>query len=174
MLKSKTEPQAEPRIEELAEKKLVGKHMNMSLADNRTTELWRSFMPRRKEIENAVGTDLFSLQVYSDYYFRDFDPSTEFVKWAAVEVKDFEKIPDGMESLVLPGGLYAVFLHRGAASAGPKTFEYIFGTWLPNSEYALDNRPHFEILGEKYKNDDPSSEEEIWIPIKVKTKGRRV
>lgn len=25
---------------------------------------------------------------------------------------------------------------------------------------------HFEILGEKYKNNDPLSEEDIWIPIK--------
>jgi AraC family transcriptional regulator len=39
---------------------------------------------------------------------------------------------------------------------------------LPNSAYALDDRAHFEVLGEKYKNNDPSSEEEIWIPIKVK------
>lgn len=163
-----TESIAEPRIEELTEKKLVGKHMTMSLTDNKTAELWRSFMPRRKEIENSVGTDLYSLQVYGDSYFRDFNPGAEFVKWAAAEVKDFGKIPDGMDSLVLPGGLYAVFLHKGAASTGPKTFEYIFGTWLPSSEYALDNRPHFEVLGEKYKNDDPSSEEEIWIPIKLK------
>ncbi|MGK2861531.1 MAG: GyrI-like domain-containing protein [Chitinophagaceae bacterium] len=47
-------------------------------------------------------------------------------------------------------------------------FSYIFNTWLPPSGYDLDNRPHFEILGEKYKNDDPLSEEEIWIPIKQK------
>jgi AraC family transcriptional regulator len=59
-------------------------------------------------------------------------------------------------------------LHKGAASDGPKTFQYIFGTWLPDSEYLIDNRPHFEILGEKYKNEDPTSEEEIWIPIKPK------
>ncbi len=39
---------------------------------------------------------------------------------------------------------------------------------LPNSEYELENRPHFEVLGEKYKNNDPNSEEEIWIPIKKK------
>jgi AraC family transcriptional regulator len=161
-------PELEPRIEELGEKKLIGMRMAMSLTDNRTAELWRSFMPRRKEIGNNIGTDLYSLQMYGETYFRDFNPSAEFVKWAAIEVKDFEKIPDGMEALVLPDGLYAVFLHRGAASTGPKTFEYIFGTWLPNSEYALDNRPHFEVLGEKYKNDDPSSEEEIWIPIKAK------
>jgi AraC family transcriptional regulator len=40
--------------------------------------------------------------------------------------------------------------------------------WLPNSAYALDDRPHFEALGEQYKNNDPNSEEEIWIPIKPK------
>jgi len=48
-----------------------------------------------------------------------------------------------------------------------KNLPLYFGTWLPNSEYALDNRPHCDILGKKYKNDDPSSEEEIWVPIKL-------
>jgi AraC family transcriptional regulator len=59
-------------------------------------------------------------------------------------------------------------LHKGAASTGQKIFQYIFETWLPNSGYLLDNRPHFEILGAKYKNEDPDSEEELWIPIKHK------
>ncbi|MEP1984886.1 MAG: GyrI-like domain-containing protein, partial [Maribacter dokdonensis] len=40
--------------------------------------------------------------------------------------------------------------------------------WIPNSEYQLDGRPHFEVLGAKYKNNDPNSEEEVWIPIKAK------
>jgi AraC family transcriptional regulator len=155
-------------MEKLIEKNLIGKRMIMSLSDNRTSELWQGFMSRQKEIENSIGTDLYSVQVYEDSYFRNFNPSTEFKKWAAIEVTDLEKIPAGMESLVLAGGLYAVFLHEGAASTGPKTFQYIFRTWLPKSEYALDNRPHFEVLGEKYKNDDPTSEEEIWIPIRAK------
>jgi AraC family transcriptional regulator len=45
-------------------------------------------------------------------------------------------------------------------------FTYIFTRWLPASGYQLDNRPHFEILGDKYKNNDPESEEEIWIPVR--------
>ena len=53
-------------------------------------------------------------------------------------------------------------------NTGRKTYQYIFETWLTSSEYALDHRPYFEILGEKYKNDDPSSEEEIWIAITPK------
>jgi AraC family transcriptional regulator len=75
-------------------------------------------------------------------------------------------VPDGMETLTAPGGLYAVFLYQGPANAAPETYQYIFGTWLPTSDYALDNRPHFAVMGEKYKNNDPSSEEELWIPIK--------
>jgi len=125
-------------------------------------------MPIRKAIQNNIGTDLYSLQVYDRHYFNPFSPDKEFEKWAAIEVTYFNNVPDGMETFVLKGGLYALFIHHGAASTGHKTFGYIFGTWLPNSEYTLDNRPHFEILSEKYKNDDPDSEEEIWIPIKKK------
>jgi AraC family transcriptional regulator len=72
-----------------------------------------------------------------------------------------------METYTLPGGLYAVFFYKGL-NTDTSIFEYIHRTWLPNSNYLLDNRPHFEILGEKYKNADPNSEEEIWIPIKLK------
>jgi AraC family transcriptional regulator len=158
-----------PRIEILSEKKLVGKRMKMSLSNNRTGELWRSFMQRRKDIKNNLSTDLFSLQVYDQSFsFENFDPDKSFEKWAAVEVMDFNIIPVDMESITLAGGLYAVFIHEGPASDGASTFQYIFGTWLPNSEYSLDNRPHFELLGEKYKNEDPDSEEEVWIPIKRK------
>jgi AraC family transcriptional regulator len=156
------------RIEILTEKKLAGKRMTMSFTDDQTFRLWHSFMPRRKEIRNSVGTDLYSLQVYEPFYFDNFNPDKLFDKWAAVEVSDFNNIPDEMEAFNLQGGLYAVFLHKGTAGEGPKTFQYIFGTWLPDSEYVLDNRPHFEILGEKYKKEDPNSEEEIWIPIKPK------
>jgi AraC family transcriptional regulator len=156
-----------PRIESLSEKKLIGIRIKMTLSDNKTFELWHSFMKRRREILNIVNPDLYSIQVYDQSLdFKNFNQETEFDKWAAIEVADSDKIPVGMETFVLTGGLYAVFVHKGAAKNGAKTFEYIFKTWLPDSLYLLDNRAHFELLGEKYKNDDPNSEEEIWIPIK--------
>lgn len=157
----------EPRFETLAEKKLIGNKLTMSLAADITSELWRNFMPRRKEIMNSIGPDLYSLQVYDSAYFAAFNPESNFEKWAAVEVSDFNQVPEGMEALILPGGLYAVFLHRGA-STDTSTYQYIFTNWLPNSNYELDNRPHFEFLGAKYKNNDPDSEEEIWVPVRVK------
>jgi len=125
-------------------------------------------MPHKKEIQNVVGTDLFSVEIYNDTnFFKNFNPNKEFEKWAAVEISELKNIPDEMEPITIPKGLYAVFSHKGPASEGPKTYQYIFGTWLPNSKYVLDNRPHLAIMGEKYKNNSPDSEEELWIPIKT-------
>ena len=158
-----------PRIEVLTEKKLVGQWLEMSFKQDKTFQLWRKFMPRRKEIANKLNEELFAIQVYGpSMSFETFNPDDPFIKWATVEVPDYNSIPVGMEPFTLAGGLYAVFIHKGAASEGPRTFGFIFGTWLPSSGYSVDNRPHFEILGEKYKNEDPASEEEIWIPIKSK------
>lgn len=158
----------EPIIKILPPVKLVGMHQTMSLSKNKTFALWNSFMPRRKEIANSLGTDLYSMQLYDSSYFENFNPDAEFVKWAATAVSNFDTIPEGMEAYTLSGGEYAVFTHKGGAADGAKIFEYIFGTWLPGSVYKLDNREHFELLGAKYKNDDPESEEEIWIPVKLK------
>ena len=47
----------------LKEKKLVGKHMTMNLIDNKTAELWKNFMPLRKDIKQVNGIELYSLQV---------------------------------------------------------------------------------------------------------------
>jgi AraC family transcriptional regulator len=158
-----------PRIETSTEKKLIGNRIRMRLSNNRTSELWRDFIPRQKEIKNSVSADLFSIEIYDRFLdFKDFNPDTEFEKWAAVEVTDFNTIPENMETHVLKGGLYAVFIYKGDANDFQPTFEYIFRTWLQNSDYVLDDRPHFEIMGEKYKLNDPNSEEELWVPIKMK------
>ena len=125
-------------------------------------------MPVRKRISNAVGLDLYSLQVYKNFDVNSFTPDTEFTKYALIEVNDFIDIPIDLQQYTLNGGLYAVFLHKGLAEQFPKTMEFIFSQWLPSSAYALDDREHFEILGERYKRNDPSSEEEVWIPIKLK------
>lgn len=159
-----------PEIRILPTKKLVGKSLEMSYVNNKTGELWRSFMPRRKEINNNIGSELYSMQIYHGIFdFQNFNPSNTFTKWAAIEVTDFEHIPEEMKSYTLKGGLYAVFTHKGSSLDFQRTFQYIFDVWLPNSDYIVDDREHFELLGEKYKNESPDSEEEIWIPIKSRS-----
>jgi len=153
-----------PRIIEILPKKLVGQKITMSLAKNRTFELWHQFMPQKSKIKNLVNQEMISMQIYATP-LRLGDVNQAFEKWAAIEVHDFTQVPDNMLTFELVGGKYAVFDYKGL-STDPSIFIYIFGTWLPNSEYEVDDRPHFEILGERYKNTDPDSEEEIWIPIR--------
>jgi AraC family transcriptional regulator len=158
----------EARIETLNEKKLIGKHITMSFVENKTFQLWSSFMPERKEIQNSIDSNLYSLEVFPVGYFNHFDPKNTFEKWAAIEVSDFNEVPLNMETLIIPTGKYAVFIHKGPATEADKTYHFIFTQWLPNSEYNVDERPHFAVMTEKYKKEDPNSEEEIWIPVKNK------
>lgn len=153
-----------PRIEILKEKKLVGLNMKMSLADDKTAQLWRAFGPRIKEINNKLSKDKISMQIYDSRYHQNFSPHKIFEKWATVEVENFDDLPHGINTFRLEKGPYAVFDYKGLSS-DPSVFKYIFLEWLPVSSFLIDERPHFEVLGEKYKNNDWDSEEEIWIPI---------
>ena len=159
----------QPRIEKLSEKKLVGHSITMSLAENKTGQLWGQFSPRIKEIQNRMSTDKISMQIYPPSYYEQFHPNKQFEKWATVEVADFENIPNGMKSFILEEGLYAVFYYKGS-STDHSIYQYIFSQWIPHSNYDVDDRPHFEVLGLKYANNSPDSEEEIWIPIKERNK----
>lgn len=160
--------QLQPHILSIVEKKLAGKRLIMSLANNQTFKLWQSFMPLRNTIKNKLNNELISMQIYpASFDFSFANPEAEFEKWATVEVMDFANLAENMETYIMPGGLYAVFNYKGLSNDS-NIFRYIYGSWLPKSAYTLDNRPHFEILGDKYKNNDPDSEEEIWIPLKPK------
>lgn len=155
-----------PTIKTFPATKFIGKNLSFTYADYRAFELWSSFMPRRKEIQNTIGSELYNIQINPENF--DFQPNTPFTKWAAVAVSTFENIPDGMESLEIQEGLYAVFNYKGDQSNVAAFFNSIYTEWLPSSNYELGNHPQFEVLGEKYKNNDPNSEEEIWIPIKLR------
>lgn len=155
-----------PTIKTFKTTKFIGKNLSFTYTDYRAFELWSSFMPRRREIQNAIGSELYNIQINPENF--DFQPNTPFTKWAAIAVSSFDFIPDGMETLEIQEGLYAVFSYKGDQSNVAAFFNSIYTEWLPNSEYELGNHPQFEILGEKYKNNDPNSEEEIWIPVKLR------
>jgi len=158
----------QPRLVHLSSKLIAGHRLNMSFAQNKTGALWQVFMPKRGAINGNVDSNLYSVEVYPPGFFDDFKPTNEFEKWAGVEVSEGSAQPAGIELLTIPAGLYAVFTHQGPASAGPKTYQYIFSTWIPNSEYVIDDRPHFALMDERYKHEERDSEEDIYIPVKVR------
>ena len=154
----------QPNIIQLEPKKLLGQRLSMSLLENKTRQLWGRFVPHIKSIKHRVSQNKISMQVYPQNYYEHFSPENVFEKWATVEVSSYKDQAEGFEAFELQGGLYAVFQYKGL-STDSSVYQYIFSEWIPNSNYSIDDRPHFEVLGEKYKNNNPSSEEEIWIPI---------
>ena len=162
--------ESKPEILEIEPRKIIGKCVTTTLSFDDTAALWQDFMSRHKEIKNRVDSGFYSMQVYPfGFKVEEFTRETEFERWAAVEVTDFDTVPEGMQTKTIAGGLYAVFTHVGPVKEFVETSNFIYGTWLPQSGYKLDERAHFERLGEKYYGPEhPESEEDIWLPIQLK------
>ena len=156
-----------PEIADIEEIQLVGIHIRTSQSENKTLDLWREFVSRTKEIKHSTGNGYYSVQFYKMQDFEDFNSNTIFDKWAAIQVSNLDEIPEGMKSVMIAKGLYAKFIHKGKAEGIKSLLSYIHQSWLPQSEYEIDDRAHFEYMGENYLGpNDPESEEEVWIPIK--------
>ena len=112
-----------PKIIDIKEKKMLGMRLEMSLVTNKTGDLFRKFMPRRKEIKTIISDGTYALQQYD---FKSFTPQTIFEKWACVEVNDFEFVPDEMETFTIKSGLYAVFIHKGTTTDFMKSMQYLY------------------------------------------------
>ncbi len=157
----------QPKIIDFPETRLIGSRVRMSFVADWTSELWRGFRMITPTIAGRIGGVSYSVKVYdASYSFAAFDPAAEFDKWAAVAVNSDADVLDGLETLAIPAGRYAEFVHVGPASSAPRTFRYIFGEWLPASEFELDLRPHFEILPEGYDSFDEDAMERVLIPVR--------
>lgn len=155
-----------PRIIRSPKIPLAGLHQPMTLYSDQSVHLWTRFMKLFVNETYRLGPNKYNVHLYPADYFSHFDPSKEFTKWAAAEHRG--DIPPTLEELEIPEGLYAVFIHTGPAATAFKTFEYIFQVWLPHSEYTIDQRPHFEVMGPGYEKDSESATEELWVPIAEK------
>ncbi|MDG4715701.1 GyrI-like domain-containing protein [Winogradskyella marincola] len=154
----------QPKIVALTEKKVVGMQSKMLMHQyENIIKLWKSFMPKKHELKNTINQELIAIQDYPDFGNLE----TSYNIWACAEVSDFINIPDSMQPFTISEGLYAVFLHKGM-DAG-KTYQRIMTEWLPNSGYNIDDRPHFQVMGDKYKNGSPDSEEDFYIPVIMTT-----
>ena len=66
----------------------------------------------------------------------------------------------------IPGGKYAVFVHKGPYEKLESSYDYIFGKWLPESGLELRNAPEFEKYLNSPENTKPEKlRTEIYIPI---------
>jgi AraC family transcriptional regulator len=127
--------------------------------------LWPKFVARMAEIQ-----DLGEPQVsYGVMQYHAGAPAPLFYM-AGVSVSSDDRVPSGMESLVLAAGTYAVF--RYPLSGLGKGFGEIFNRLLPSSDYQQAAGPYFERYDEAFDPGNAASLVEIYLPVRERTSGR--
>ena len=143
---------------------LCGASAHMTLRTFTPWTLWPKVMPQLSRVSNRKNKDLISLRSFEGIPVFGPIADPNFTYWGGAEVTGPN---EGLEHLEIPPGTYAVFHFKGLSSDST-IWRYIYGEWLPNSSWELDDKPHFERLGPAYKNNHPDSEEEIYIPLRCK------
>jgi len=151
----------EPEIVTRSEVKVVGVARHYQEEDLDIETLWSAFRPNVSQIVNRVGGDAFG--IYEEY--QESETNVGFSYICSVEVSDFDHVPEGMIARTIPEHLYAVFQHKGAISFLPDTLKYIWGSWLPKSNYDYVEKPDFELYAPGSQPADAEKVLFLYIPV---------
>jgi AraC family transcriptional regulator len=92
----------------------------------------------------------------------------QFYYIAGVPVESIDEVPEGMVSAVIPARTYALFTHHGRLNRLEETMNYIYGSWLPNTdrERADGSIPDLEWYDTRFDHASDASEMDIYIPLR--------
>ncbi len=97
----------------------------------------------------------------------NFQENGEFSFVVGEEVRVFEeRVQQEFIHVELPAGQYAEFILNSSAEGIQNTRRYIYGVWLPNSNYERDRGPDFEITDVMQSIYPHNMKMKIYIPIK--------
>lgn len=152
----------EPEIITQPALKVVGVATEYDEEDLSLPRLWSGFRPYRDLITNRIGSDYIG--IYECY--EETEDSVRFVYVCCAQVKNFDNVPKGMETRELPEQTYARFTHKGPIAQLEETLRYIWGTWLPKSNYEYAEKPDFELYPAGFDDSDPENKIYLNIPVK--------
>ncbi|MEM7365044.1 MAG: AraC family transcriptional regulator [Pseudomonadota bacterium] len=119
--------------------------------------LWQRFVP-------YIGT--IAGQQTDGTYGVCCDHDNGMTYSAAVAVEPNAHIPEGLTEITIPGGLYAVFTHRGEITAIRDTVAWIWNDWLPNNqEYQSRGTPDFEYYDDRFDPETATGDVDIYVPL---------
>lgn len=153
------------RIEHIEQLRLIGVKKEMSMLDNMTGEIARTFMQGYIAAKGSKPVPSYAVDYYPDNYFQDFDPSRPFEKAIAATADLFTQLLEGFTELSVPAGKYAVFNYKGKPSEAKIFFQELYTQYLPSVGLGLDSHPHLALMDEEYLGEHPESEELIFIPV---------
>jgi len=131
------------------------------LGNSVVPKLWEKFLLHKKEIKNIINQDIV-------YGIGINDNLSKKLRYSACcEVNSLEDVPKRMRGRSINLRRKAIFKHLGTDTKIYDSFNYIFGVWLPNSEYELEDEIDMIVkFDSKYAGDCEKSEFEIIVALK--------
>ncbi len=139
-----------PTITTLPSMKVVGLRATLQSFGSRTDlsnlqkvdRVYREFDIRKFEIQKVILPQGMPWDYsINAVWYSPKQPSDEMMYLVCLQVEDFHKIPQGMETLILPQARYAYFRHHGHLDHNLYTTNYAITSWFPKSVYRLGNAP---------------------------------
>ena len=157
----------EPEIVQQSERRMVGiktLYYGVDSEKNNIAEklpaLWDEFVPRMEEITHRPNNLSFGIiQTQKDTDLLEYYAVCE------VDQKADMVIPEGMVCITIPAAKYAVFTHKGDVLHLNNTVNYIYSSWLMNSEYWHTYGPDIEVYDDQYISDSDESVMYYSIPV---------
>lgn len=95
----------------------------------------------------------------------DGDDAGHFRYMAGAVLKAGEQPPQGMDTVSVPAGRYAMFTYSGHVSGLPKVTYTIWNKSLPDSGLEPRSAPELEVYGRSFDLEIGRGEIGIWIPV---------
>ena len=123
--------------------------------------LWGRFAPHIHRLKAPDDVRTFGVCLETSD-----DPERALTYMAGVAIPVDQPTPPGMQRARIEPGTYAVFTHRGSPATIGESIRFIWGTWLPRSEYEPGEGPDFELYDGRFKPDgSEDSAFDIYVPI---------
>jgi predicted transcriptional regulator YdeE len=116
---------------------------------------WRQFLAQ-EDVPGRVGMNFYGVMCGADGSGLEYMCGTE--------VESFASLPEGLGRIRVPAQRYAVFAHRGRASALRSTWQQVL-EWLPRSEFESAHKPDFEVYGPRVDPLAAVGGIEVWVGV---------
>jgi AraC family transcriptional regulator len=135
---------------------VVGLRLRTKPKSPEISKLWDQYVPRIDEVPHIAELDV------SYGVMASVDDALDYM--AGNPVSKITKLPADMSSWDIASNTYAVF--ETTIPTLEETFDSIFASWLPTSDYKQTSGPLLERYGETFSPDNPVLS--IYIPVEKK------
>jgi len=126
--------------------------------------LWHALTAHRAELDPPL--DRFSYGACRCLPEKQRRRDDELVYLAGVNAKPRARVPAGMVRWKIPALTYAHFTHRGPISRLSETINYIYGAWMPRSDYRRNERgPELERYDDRFRDGGQDCELDYLVPV---------